>query len=111
MPNFDQLFSRLKTLSGSFSTGQIVSLAGALVAVMALVGGTSWWVTRPTYTLLFEDMDQAAAAQVVAKLDAQKIQYELAPGGRGVRVPTTQVDRLRLDFSAEGLPSSGRIGF
>jgi flagellar M-ring protein FliF len=111
VPNFDQLLSRLKALGGSLSTRQLASLVAAVVAVAALVGGTSWWVTRPTYTLLFEDMDQAAAAEVVAKLDAQKIRYELAPGGRGVRVPTTQVDRLRLDFSAEGLPSSGRIGF
>jgi flagellar M-ring protein FliF len=111
VPNFDQLLSRLKALGSALSTRQLVSLVVAVVAVAALVGGTSWWVTRPTYTLLFEDMDQAAAAEVVAKLDAQKIQYELAPGGRGVRVPTTQVDRLRLDFSAEGLPSSGRIGF
>jgi flagellar M-ring protein FliF len=109
--NFDQRLARLKTLSGSMSTKQLVSLAVAFVAVVGLVASTGWWVTRPTYTLLFEDMDQAAAAEVVARLDAQKIDYELAPGGRGVRVPTTLVDRLRLDFSAEGLPSSGRIGF
>ena len=93
------------------SASQLVSLAVAFVAVVGLVASTGWWVTRPTYTLLFDDMDQAAAAEIVSKLDAQKIDYELAPGGRGIRVPTTQVDRLRLDFSAEGLPSSGRVGF
>ena len=111
MANVDQQLARLKTLTGSMSTRQLVSLVLAFVAVVGLVTSTGWWVTRPTYTLLFEDMDQAAAAEVVSKLEAQKIDYELAPGGRGVRVPTTQVDRLRLDFSAEGLPSSGRIGF
>jgi flagellar M-ring protein FliF len=111
VPNVDQLFARLKTLGGSMSARQMVSLAAAFVAVVALVSSAGWWVTRPTYTLLFDDMDQAAAAEVVAKLDAQKIDYQLVPGGRGIRVPATQVDRLRLDFSAEGLPSSGRIGF
>ena len=111
MPNFDQLFTRLKGLFGALSPGQLLSLVGAFVVVVGLVGGAGYWVTRPTYTLLFADMDEAAAAEVVSKLDAQKIDYELAPGGRGIRVPSTQADRLRLDFSAAGLPSSGRIGF
>ena len=67
------------------STKQLVSLAVAFVAVVGLVASTGWWVTRPTYTLLFADMDQAAAAEVVAKLDAQKIDYELDPAGGRAR--------------------------
>jgi flagellar M-ring protein FliF len=109
--SFDQLLVRLKGFSGSLTTRQLVSLVLAFVTVVGLVIGTAFWMNRPSYTLLFEDMDQAALAEVVTRLDAQKVDYELVPGGRGVRVPTTQVDRLRLDFSAEGLPSSGRIGF
>lgn len=111
MSSLDPLLVRAKGFGASLTTRQLVSLALAFVVVVGLVSGTAWWVTRPTYTLLFEDMDQQALAEVVAKLDAQKVDYELVPGGRGVRVPTWQVDRLRLDFSAEGLPSSGRIGF
>ena len=61
------------------STRQLVSLALAFVAVVGLVASTGWWVTRPTYTLLFDDMDQAAAAEVVSKLKAQKIDYQLHP--------------------------------
>lgn len=111
MSPLDQLLTRVQGFSGSLTTRQLVSLALAFVTVVGLVGSTAFWMTRPTYTLLFEDMDQAALAEVVTKLDAQKVDYELVPGGRGVRVPTSQVDRLRIDFSAEGLPSSGRIGF
>jgi flagellar M-ring protein FliF len=111
VPNLDQTFTRLNGLFGALSTRQLVSLVGVFIAVVTMVAGTGYWVTRPTYTLLFADMDPAAASEVIAKLDAQKITYELAPGGGGIRVPSTQVDRLRLDFAAQGLPSSGRIGF
>jgi flagellar M-ring protein FliF len=111
VPNVDQLLSKLSALREQLDVRQQISLLVAFVSVVALVGGTAWWVTRPTYTLLFEEMDQSAAAEVVAKLDAQKVDYKLDPGGRGIRVPTSQVDRLRLDLSAQGLPSSGRIGF
>ena len=111
MPTIDQLLSRLKDLGVSLTPRQLGSLVAAFVAVVTLVGGTAYWVTRPAYALLFEDMDQAAASEVISKLEARKIDYQIDPGGRGIRVPSTQVDRLRLDFSAQGLPSSGRIGF
>src|SRR5690606_6538935 len=111
MPTFESLVTRLKALGASLTTRQLISLAAAFVAVVALVGGTAWWVSRPTYVLLFEDMDQAAASEVIARLESRKIAYRLDPGGRGIRVPSTVVDRLRLDLSADGLPSSGRIGF
>jgi flagellar M-ring protein FliF len=107
----DQLFSRLKELGGQLSVKQQLSLIVTFLAVIGVVSGAAWWITRPTYALLFEEMDQTAASEVIAKLDAQKIDYKLDAGGRGIRVPSSQVDRLRLDLSAQGLPSSGRIGF
>jgi flagellar M-ring protein FliF len=109
--NFDQTLSKLTTLGKHLDTRQQVSLLVAFVTVVGLVGGTAWWISRPTYTLLFDDMDQSAAAEVVSKLEAQKVDYKLDPGGHGIRVPTSEVDKLRLDLSAQGLPSSGRIGF
>jgi flagellar M-ring protein FliF len=109
--NLDQFFSRFKELGGQLSIKQQISLVLTFLAVIGIVSGAAWWITRPTYALLFEEMDQTAASEVIAKLDAQKIDYKLDAGGRGIRVPSSQVDRLRLDMSAQGLPSSGRIGF
>ncbi|HEY8535450.1 MAG TPA: flagellar basal-body MS-ring/collar protein FliF, partial [Vicinamibacterales bacterium] len=111
MPTFESLLSRLKALGASLTRRQLISLAAAFVGVVALVGGMAWWVSRPEYVLLFDDMDEAAASEVIARLESRKIDYRLDPGGRGIRVPSTVVDRLRLDLTADGLPSSGRIGF
>ena len=111
MLNFEQLSSRLRELGGQLSVKQQLSLVATFLGVIGIVSGAAWWITRPSYALLFEEMDQTAASEVIAKLDAQKIDYKLDAGGRGIRVPSSQVDRLRLDLSAQGLPSSGRIGF
>jgi flagellar M-ring protein FliF len=105
------LLSRLRTLASTFSTTQLVTLAGTFVLVVGIVAGSAWWLNAPTYTLLYSDMDAESAQQIVTKLKAQNIPYKLDDGGRGIRVPQERVDELRLELSAESLPGSGRVGF
>jgi flagellar M-ring protein FliF len=105
------LLSRLRTLTSAFTTTQLVTLAGAFVLVVSIVAGSAWWLNAPTYVLLFSDMDAESAQQVVTRLKAENIPYQLEQGGRGIRVPQHRVDELRLEMSAESLPASGRVGF
>lgn len=107
----DQLLSRLSSLTKSMTPAQLASLAVAFVVVVGIVAGSAYWINVPTYRVLFSDMDPESASQVASKLRDQKVQYQLADGGRTVRVPEDQLDQLRLDLSAQGLPASGRIGF
>jgi flagellar M-ring protein FliF len=106
-----QLLARLKSGYSSFSRGQLASLVAAFLVVVGVVVGSTYWLNAPSYRVLFSDMDAESASQVVQKLRDQKVSYELADGGRTIRVPDTQIDQLRLDFSSQGLPASGRIGF
>ncbi|MDO8836835.1 MAG: flagellar basal-body MS-ring/collar protein FliF, partial [Vicinamibacterales bacterium] len=55
--------------------------------------------------------DAESAGDFVGRLKAAKVPYELAEGGRTIRVPENRADELRLEFSAQGLPTSGRVGF
>jgi flagellar M-ring protein FliF len=105
------LLSRLRTLTSAFTTTQLVTLAGTFVLVVSVVAGSAWWLNAPTYVLLFSDMDAESAQQVVTRLKAANIPYQLEQGGRGIRVPQDRVDELRLELSAESLPASGRVGF
>jgi len=109
--DFSQLFSRLKTLGGALSTAQRVSLAAAFLIVVGIMGASTYWMQHPTYALLFADLDPESANDVVARLKAAKVDYQLDQGGRSVRVPASKIDELRLEFASGGLPASGRIGF
>jgi len=93
------------------SAAQLASLAAAFVVVVAVVAGSAYWFGASTYRVLFTDMDAESAAQVVDRLRARDIEPQLADGGRTVKVPEEEVDRLRLELAGEGLPVSGRIGF
>lgn len=106
-----QLLSRLKTLTSSFTATQLATLAGTFVLVAGIVGGSAWWLNAPTYVLLFSDMDAESAGQVITRLKSMNVPYQLDEGGRGIRVPSSRVDELRIDLSSQNLPASGRVGF
>jgi flagellar M-ring protein FliF len=109
--NPQDLLARLQELRQKLSTRQLVTLGLAFAAAVTLVVGSAYWLNAPQYRLLFADMEPEEAARVESVLQAQKVEYKLQNGGRDVEVPKDQVDRLRLHFTSDGLPTSGRIGF
>src|SRR5688500_6414253 len=106
-----QLLARLRTLTSSFSGGQLAMLALSFVMVVGIVAGSAWWLNAPSYVLLFSDMDPESAGQIVTRLKTLKVQYQLDEGGRAIRVPAERVDELRLELTSQGMPASGRVGF
>lgn len=109
--NPQQTLDRVKALGASLTVAQGASLVMAFVAVVALVSGSAYLMNRQGYVLLFSDLDAESASDVVGRLKAAKVPYQLENGGRAVRVPEGRIDELRLDFAAQGMPASGRIGF
>lgn len=89
----------------------MATIAASFIAIVALVGGSAYYLNSSSYHLLFSDLDAESASEVIARLKAQNVPYQLDEGGRGVRVPASRVDELRLGFAGQGLPSAGRIGF
>ena len=93
------------------TTSQKVTIGGAFVAVVVLIAGSTYFLSSTEYVPLFAELDPEAANDLVTKLKARKIPYQLDPGGRGIRVPAANADELKIEFASQGLPSSGRIGF
>jgi flagellar M-ring protein FliF len=109
--NPDQLLAHFKRLTSSLSTTQMLTLGGVFAAVVGILVGTTYWISAPSYAVLFSDLDAESAQSVVSRLKSEKIQYQLDNGGQTVRVPSERLDELRLEFSSQGMPASGRIGF
>jgi flagellar M-ring protein FliF len=109
--DLQSLLTRLRALGANFTVGQLASLFVSFAIVVGVVLGSAMWLNQPNYALLFADMDQESVAQVVTRLKSMKVQYVLDEGGRSIRVPSSRVDELRLELTADGMPASGRIGF
>ncbi len=101
----DSLIQFLRNLG----TGRLLLIslvgAGTLAFFFIVIGGLR---TSPM-TALYTDLDPADAATIAQRLETDGIPYETTAGGRIVRVPQDQVDRLRLLLAGEGL-SGGVIG-
>lgn len=106
-----QQLDRLTSLSKSLSPTQLATLAVTFLAVVAFVVGSAYWLNTPSYRVLFSDLDQASAAEIVSYLEAAEEPYLLDAGGTTIRASATRIDRLRLDLAGQDLPLSGRVGF
>ena len=88
-----------------------IGLVLGVVAVAATAIGLGIWSSAPDYQVLFSQLAEADAANVVEQLKHQKIPYRLADGGTTVKVPAEQVYETRLALVSSGLPLSGGVGF
>ena len=78
----------------------------------ASMAASTYWMQRPSYALLFADMDPESAGDVVSRLKAAKVEYQLDAGRPiGPRARVERSTSCGCEFASAGLPSSGRIGF
>jgi flagellar M-ring protein FliF len=99
------LVQRLKGFWDAFTVPQRTFALIALVALAAGIVALAGWLTKPTMSAVYTDLSDTDAAAVVAQLDSDGIEYQLAAGGTTVLVPSDQVDNVRLELAANGIPS------
>lgn len=103
------LQQQLGSFWGRQTTSQKITLVVLLTAVAVLVPLFISWATQPTYAVAFSGMSEEDAGQIIDKLAASNIPYQLNGTGT-IMVPQNEVYEVRLQMAKEGLPSSGTVG-
>ncbi|MBF0137620.1 MAG: flagellar M-ring protein FliF [Magnetococcus sp. DMHC-1] len=86
-------------------------LIAALAAILVLAA-VIWFASRPAYKLLYSGMPEAEAASLVEQLEKMKVPYELADGGKTVRVPAEKLTQIRLELASLGIPKTEKgVGY
>jgi len=65
--------------------------------------------TQPRMTLLYAQLEESAAGDVVRALEQRGVPYEVRSGA--IFVDSSQRDSLRLTLASEGLPANGPKGY
>jgi flagellar M-ring protein FliF len=91
--------------------GRNLSIVVILLLSVIGFGSLIFWNSQPDYQILFSNLSQEDAGEMVSKLKEKKIPFQLSQSGTTLSVPRDQVYDLRLSLAAEGLPKGGGVGF
>ncbi|MGL4520964.1 MAG: flagellar basal-body MS-ring/collar protein FliF [Bacilli bacterium] len=105
------IFQNLKTLWNKRNRKQQIVLVSSVLALALFIGIGSYFVTKKNYVPLYKDLSVEETGQIKAELETRKIPYQLGSDGTSISVPDTNVDALRVDLAAEGIPNSGKLDF
>lgn len=108
--DFDRIKASAQRFASGFTTGQKVMTALAVVAVVA--GGFVFMqiAGKPSYGVLFSNLQATDAAQITTKLQAANVPYQLTDGGATILVPQNDVYQERINMASAGLPTNGNVG-
>jgi len=88
---------------------QVLLLVG-IAASVALGVAVVLWSQSPNYSLLYGNLEDRDANQVIEALQAAEIPYRLQEGSGAIMVPGAQVHQARLQLASQGLPQGAGMG-
>ena len=95
----------------SLGTVRLAMIGGVGVVTLAFLIFMATRMGTPGYGLLYGDLDLKDSGQIVQKLEATNVPYQLKGDGTQVLVPIEQVARLRMLMAESGLPRGGSVGY
>jgi flagellar M-ring protein FliF len=101
----------LQQLLAGLGPAKLAVLAVSAMVLVALFAFLILRLAEPRMTLLFGELDPAAAREIVGRLDALGVPYTVSAEGRAVLVPEGEAAGLRLRLAEGGLPATGPAGY
>ncbi|MBV1933083.1 MAG: flagellar M-ring protein FliF [Parvibaculaceae bacterium] len=95
----------------SMGMGRIMALGIVGIALIGFFAYVTVRISEPQMALMYSELTQDDAAQVISELDLLNIPYSLGGDGTKIFVPQDKVLRLRLSMAERGLPKGGSVGY
>jgi len=106
-----QLLDRLYAFSNRFTFNQRVLMAAILGTAVLSMAIFSFWLQNDEMAVLFTNMAPEDASQALDELAKLGVDSELENGGTTIKVPESEVHRMRVELTAAGIPSRGIVGW
>jgi flagellar M-ring protein FliF len=92
------------------SFGQRLVFIVVILGFLAGLLGVTYWVRTPELGLLYSDLSQREASEVVEYLKDNNIAYKVKDGGSTILVPSNKIYEARMALAKNSLPR-GEVGF
>lgn len=86
-------------------------LGASVLATLGFFAVLMHFIGNGDLRILYSGLPPAEAQEVVRRLGAKEIPYELSKDGTSISVPVGRIDEVRMQLASEGLPRSGRQGY
>lgn len=111
MNDLQKYISKLREYWDERSIKQKFGIVGVTIGIIAVITVISIFVTRTTMVPLYSNLSPSETGTIKESLDERGIKSEIADGGTTIKVPQEQVDTLKVELAAQGIPNSGSIDY
>jgi flagellar M-ring protein FliF len=111
LAGLEDILGRIQNAWNSFSFSQKIVISGIVAAVIVSLVIFSFWLRKPSFGVLFSDLDVASAGDVSEELEKMGVDYKVEGGGTTILVPAERIAQLRINLASEGVINSGGVGY
>jgi flagellar M-ring protein FliF len=105
-----KLQQQFKTFWSTLSLTRKMTAMGVAALVLIGISSVFFMKTRDNYEYLFTDVSPEDTQLILTEFKRKNItDYQV--DGKGIRVPSMEVAKLRMELAQEGLPSHGIVGW
>lgn len=104
-------FDSIKSFISTLSLKQKVVIGLTVLTTFLFIILMISFLNKPSYSVLFSDLNQQDASNVIEHLAAEKIPYQLEGNGTIIKVPKEKVYQTRIELAGKGIPTSGTVGY
>lgn len=101
----------LKNFYSTLTKPARIRLLAGLAFIVVLTGALLWWTFSPRQQLLFGNLREGDAAEIVASLNEWKVPHKITDGGSSILVAADKVYETRMRLVSAGVPRGGHVGF
>lgn len=101
----------IRSFIASLSPPARIALWGGLGLIVLLTAIAMWMLFGTRQQLLFGNLREAEAAEIVQALDEWKVSYEIIDSGSAITVAADEVYNVRMRLVSAGVPKGGHVGF
>ena len=111
MDGFQNFFNGFSTYIKRFNLTQILLMVAIfLISVIGILVVAGVFKTI-NYGVLYSNLPVDEAGEVTEKLTELGIDYQLADGGKTIKVPSEKVYQTRISLASLGMPTGGSAGY
>ena len=97
---------QLQAIWKKLGINQKATILFMMVGLLVGLGALIYVARRPSFALLYSDLDEKNMSAIVSFLKESKVPYRLIDGGRGIMVPEGQKYDLRIGMADKGVLST-----